>query len=166
VTVRIDGIGEARTAADGTFSFSTTDPEQIRPVTLSSSATVERQTRLRVPGPSATLSLMPASLNLLAFNEMFRSGGVLRRWTAAPALVIQTRVLQFDTPAESEYKATAATLTDSEVSGLLTDLSWALPQLTGSAFAAFSDVRIETAAEGTTCPCSAWARSSSRATKG
>jgi len=152
VTVRIEGIGAATTGVDGSFSLSTSDPEQIRAVTLSSPATVERQTRLRVPGPSATLSLMPASLDLPAFDQMFRNDGVLRRWTGAPALVIQRRVLQFTSPAESQYTATVATMTDSEVAGLLADLNWGLPQLTGNRFTAFSDVRIETAAEGDQVP--------------
>jgi hypothetical protein len=148
VTVRIDGLGETRTATDGTFSFSAADPEQVKTVTLSSSATIERQTHLRVPGPSTTLSLIPSSINLPAFDQMFRPGGILRRWTGAPPVVIQTRVLQFTSTGDSQYTATAGVMSDADVSDLVADLTWALPQLTGNTFNEFSNVRIETAGEG------------------
>src|SRR5690606_14886928 len=51
VLVRIDGLGETRTAADGTFHFDAGDPQLVRLVTLSSSSIIVRQTHLRVPGP-------------------------------------------------------------------------------------------------------------------
>jgi carboxypeptidase family protein len=148
VVVRITGIGEVVTGNDGSFQLSTSDPEQVRSVTLSSDSTIDRQTYLRAPGPPATLSLMPRSLDLTAFDQMFRSGGSLARWTSAPSLVIQTRVLQFTNVSDQEYTATTTVMSDAEVNALAADLGWALPQLTGNNFGAFAGQQRETAAPG------------------
>ena len=148
VLVNVEGIGETRTAADGSFQLTASDPEQLRTITLSSSGTITRQTHVRVPGPLATLALMPSSLDLPAFDQMFRSSGSLVRWTAAPSLVIQTRVLQFTNVSDTEYMATTAIMSDAEVQALAADLAWALPQLTGNTFARFAAERVEAAAPG------------------
>jgi Carboxypeptidase regulatory-like domain len=153
ITIRVDGVGEAVTSGNGAFTFSTAEPaEEVKPATLTSPGTIERRTHLRVPGPVATLPLMPVSADLSAFDQMFRNGGVLRRWTTAPPIVIQTRALRFTGPSDNEFTATASTMSESDVAGLLSDLAWALPQLTGNTFAAFSEVRIETADEGARVP--------------
>ena len=146
VTVRVEGLPEITTATDGSFLVETPDPEQVRPVLISSSATIERSTRLRVPGPEATLSLMPSSVDLRAFDEMFRYSGALRRWTSAPRIVVQTRVLQFTNVNDVEFTALDATMSESDVSSLIADLTWALPQLTGNAFGGFAEQQRETAA--------------------
>src|SRR5690606_19866303 len=49
VLVRIDGVGEMRTGADGAFQFAAGEPAQLRRTTLTSSGTIDRQTHLRVP---------------------------------------------------------------------------------------------------------------------
>lgn len=149
VTVRVEGLGETSTAGNGTFHFDAADPQQVRGVSMLSSSTVERATRLRVPGPDATLSLMPTALDLRAFDQMFRgNAGSLRRWTSAPLVVFQQRVLQFTNVSDAEYTALSGIMSDADVNGLAADLTWALPQLTGNAFTAFSDQPRETAAEG------------------
>jgi hypothetical protein len=148
VLVRIDGLGETTTGTDGRFTFPSADAEQARPVTMMSSAVVERVTRLRVPGPDATLSLMPASLDLGAFNQMFRGAGELHRWTDAPRLVVQRRALQFTDVSAASYKALESVMSEEEVAGLIADLQWALPQLTGDRFHAFAGHEVELAAEG------------------
>jgi hypothetical protein len=146
VTVRVEGLAETTTASDGTFLVEAPDPEQVRPVVISSAATIERSTHLRVPGPTATVSLMPSSLDLRAFDEMFRSSGTLRRWTTAPRIVVQTRVLQFTNVSDVEFTALDALMSDSEASAIVADLTWALPQLTGNAFSDFAGQTRETAA--------------------
>lgn len=148
VTVRIDGVGETVSGADGSFELAVDERQQVRGVMVSSSQTVERQTHLRVPGPPAMLSLMPLSLDLAAFDQMFRGGGALMRWITAPAIVVQRRVLQFTNVSDTEYVATAEVMTDQEVDALLADLRWALPQLTGNAFQDFSGEERETALDG------------------
>ena len=149
VTVRVDGLGEAITSAAGAFHFAAADPQVVRAVTMSSAQTVERVTRLRVPGPDATLSLMPSALDLAAFNQMCRgNGGELHRWTAAPRVVVQNRVLQFTNITDVDYSALGSIMSDGEAGVLLDDLAWALPQLTGGAFTAFAGSQRETASEG------------------
>ena len=115
---------------------------------MTSPVTVERSTRLRAL-PYATLTLIPKSLDLTAFDQMFRKdGGVLHRWVSAPRVVIERRVLQFAGTSDQQYMATANVMSEAEANELVADLRWALPQLTGDAFSAFAEHRIETAAEG------------------
>lgn len=148
VVVRIDGIGETTSGPDGSFSLAAADPQTLRSVTVSSGGIVERATRLRVPGPTTTLTLIPSSLDLTAFNQMFRgSNGELHRWVAAPDLIIERRVLEFTTVGAAEYTGTSTTLSDSEVSALVTDLEWAMAQLTANTFTRFASVRVDTADE-------------------
>ena len=146
VLVRIDGVGEMRTGADGAFQFAAADPAQVRLTTLTSSGTIDRQTHLRVPGPEATLSLIPSSLDLGAFDQMFRASGSLVRWISAPAVVVERRVLQFTTVSDQQYTATPDLMSEDEVDRLVADLAWALPQLT--TFGAFAGEARQTAAEG------------------
>ena len=148
VAIRVADVGETTSAADGSFSVAASDPEQIREVSLSSSSTVQRITRMRVPGPSARVTLMPTSLDLRAFDEMFRAGGSLQRWTSVPRVVVQSRVLQFTNVADMEYVATSQVMSDAEVSGLLGDLNYGLPQITGNSFGGFAGEEREQATEG------------------
>ena len=151
VLVRIGGVGETTSSSDGTFSLAAADPQSLRDVTVTSSAVVTRTTTLRVPGPTATLTLIPSSLDLAAFNQMFRgSGGELHRWVSAPNLVIERRVLRFTTVGAPDYVGTSAILSDAEVSALITDLEWALAQLTANTFTRFANVRVDSAAEAAT----------------
>src|SRR4029079_17891205 len=128
VLVRIEGLGETTTGGDGRVDLAAHPPEGSRALTMRSSATVERQTRIRVPGDAATLTLIPQSINLRAFDEMFRGRGALHRWVSAPQLVIQRRVLRFTNISDYSYVATAGLMSDAEVSDLVRDLTWTLPQ--------------------------------------
>ena len=148
VSVRVTGVGEATSAADGRFSIGSPEPEQMREVTISSQATIERVTHMRVPGPDARLTLMPGSLDLRAFDQMFRNSGVLERWTSAPRLIVQSRVLQFTGVADTEFVGTSQTMSGSEVSGLVADLAYGLPQITGNTFSGFASEEHEQAGAG------------------
>ena len=48
VMVRVDGLGETPTAANGAFHFDALDAQQVRGATIVSPLTVERATRLKV----------------------------------------------------------------------------------------------------------------------
>ena len=146
VTVRIDGFGETKTSGDGTFNLTGAGVAGAVALTASSSMTVERHTRIRYPAEAPTLTLIPRSISLTAFDEMFRARGGLHRWVQAPRLVIQRRVLQFTNINDGSYIATGAVITDAEVNELLADLSWALPQLSDGTFRSFAGVQVETAA--------------------
>lgn len=148
VTVKIDGVGEVVTTAAGAFHLAAADPQSVRGVTVSSAQTVDRATRLKVPGPDVMLTLMPTSLDLAAFDQMFRNGGVLHRWTSSPRVVLQNRGLVFTNISDLEYTALGAVMSDAEGTSILDDLTWSLPQLTGNTFTEFTDQQRETAADG------------------
>lgn len=147
-TLDIEGLGTFTSTMDGTFRIEVPDPEQIRDVTIRSSAAVERQTALRLPGPDARLRLIPSSFDLAAFDEMFRSSGLLQRWTAPPQLTIQTRVLNFTTTSATDSAAVDSAMTTAEADLLVGDLVWSLQQLSASTFTGFAGVQRETAAVG------------------
>lgn len=148
MTVRIDGLGEATTGSDGVFSIAGASQQQTRVVTVSSATTIERKTNIRVPGDAATLTLIPEDINLNAFDQMFRGDGALHRWVSAPRLLVQRRELTYAGSGDSTYVAGNPVMSDSDVQELVSDLTWALPQLTGGAFNAFADVVVETANQG------------------
>jgi len=154
IGIRVDGVGTTTTGADGRFALPVDGPEQLRAVTVTSPSTIERSTHLRAPGPEARLTLMPSSLDLLAFDQMFRSTGQLQRWTSAPRVVVQRRVLQFTNVNDTEYLATSQAMTDAEMTALLADLAFGLPQLTGNNFTGFAEEVRETAAVGARVPVS------------
>jgi len=148
-TIRIDGVGETTSAGDGRFSIVVPEPAQIRRVHASAFSAIERVTRMRVPASGALVNLMPASIDLAAFDQMFRGNeGMLHRWVAAPRIVIQRRALQFTNTNDAQYRATSAVISDADVNALMSDLAGALPKLTGGTFAGFAEQRVETAAEG------------------
>ncbi len=148
VRIRGGDGGEATTSGDGTFELPLTTTNSVLQVTVSSTSTVERSTRVRISGGPATLTLIPKSLNLAAFDQMFRADGGLRRWTTAPVVIVQRRVLQFTNVDASTFVATSVVLSDAEIDAIIDDLHDALPELTGDTFDRFASQTVETAAEG------------------
>jgi hypothetical protein len=135
VTTDATGNFAAALASGAAGSYSTV---------VSGSGIVERRTTLAWPATSqARVSLIPASFDLHAFDEMFRtSNGRLQRWTTRPALVVLGSVISYrgDT---IEYSATSEQLSEDEVSQLVTDLTDALAFLTGNTYTSFASVDIE-----------------------
>jgi hypothetical protein len=150
ITVRLPDGTASTTAADGTFSLAA--PSGLYTAMLSGPGVVERQTALRFPAPDTQLGLIPSSFDLTTFDQMCRAGGALRRWNAAPKLIIIDAVLQFTSIADSTFVATGERLTSEEIDGLAADLGWGLPQVTGLAFTAFSSVTTESPAAGGQVP--------------
>jgi hypothetical protein len=151
-TLDIEGLGTVTSMSDGTFRIDVPDQEQIREVTIRSTAAVERQTALRSPGPDARLRLIPSSFDLAAFDQMIRSNGLLQRWIDRPKLTIQTRVLTFTATSATESVAVDAAMTTAEADLLVEDLSWGLQQLSASTFPSFASVQRETATVGQSVP--------------
>jgi hypothetical protein len=116
---------------------------------ITGTSIVERRTS--VTGPSterARLGIIPASYDLDAFNEMFRSANNrLQRWTTQPSLVIVASVMKYANGAE-QFPATSEALTDDELASLASDLKNGLALLTGGTFTAFASVDIEHPASG------------------
>jgi hypothetical protein len=145
-SIDITGSGVVHTVSDasGNFSVGVTGSIGAPQVGFSGAGFVARTTSVRVPGPVASVSLIPSSFDLAAFNEMFRASQLLR-WADAPPLTIQTRTLQFTGVNDADFTALDDQMTDAEYAKLVEDLQWALPQMTGGRFAAFASVRRETA---------------------
>jgi hypothetical protein len=145
VTIRVEGLGQTTSGADGTFHLEADAPDQTRAVTITSDLSVDRTTHLRTPGSPATLSLISRSFDLPAFDEMARSFGALHRWTTSPPLVLLGRVLQFTNLTDAQYAGTGAAMTDGDMSGLSADLTWGLQQLSAGQFTQFAGETRETA---------------------
>jgi hypothetical protein len=148
LSIRVEDGSGGTTASDGTFSISTSAGQHA--VTLSGQAIVERQTTLRAPASGVVVSLIPATFNLSAFNEMCRSGEAgLQRWDAAPGLVVIDAVLEFASATDASYTATAERLSGADRDGLVADLAWGLSELSGGNFGGFRTVSTESPAAGT-----------------
>lgn len=109
-----------------------------------------RQTFVKVPGDSVTLTAIPSSFDMASFDEMFRAtGGQLQRWVSAPPIVFEGQVLKFSGLNDTAYTTTGVTISNDETNAMLTDFTWALPQMTGSTFQTFgSAVRTDHPAAG------------------
>jgi hypothetical protein len=111
---------------------------------------VERETRITGPGSTpARVSLIPASFDLRAFDEMFRTmNSQLQRWTSRPALVVLGSVMDYRGAGDS-YEATGEQLSDEEATLMVLQLTEGLALLTGGTYTSFASVNVERPAAGT-----------------
>ena len=137
VSVVGDGIS-CSSDANGQFSLTSAPGTFPKSVSFTRAGFLERQTWLNDAG-QPTVSLIPGSLNLSAFNEMLRSP-MLRRWREAPRLVIETRAVQYADLNASSATAIDDVMSDGELNSVRGDLEWALGKLTGGAFKGFGSV--------------------------
>jgi hypothetical protein len=144
VSVRIGDMNPVVTDSAGTFQVDVGAAGTYAAV-LHGGAFVDRQTTVAVPASRARLSLIPASFDLEAFDQMYRtSHGQLQRWVAQPALVLVATVLNYRSASgDEEYAATKEQMTDDEVSQMLAHLTEGLTMLTGGTYSSFSTVEIE-----------------------
>lgn len=147
LSVTVDGIPMAITDGSGSFSLQTDLALQTtRLAVFAGPGIVERRTNLKIPGQDVSASLIASTFDLAAFNEMFRVP-MLLRWTSAPPLVVETRALQFTSVGAADQTALADLMSDDEFDALVSDLTWALPQMTGGRFTSFASVKKQTATE-------------------
>ena len=140
VTITGTGVAAAPSDAMGVFEIGAVSLSTApRRVELVSPKAVPRRTYVRVPDVHTEISLVPVTFNLTAFDEMLRDPR-LRRWRAAPPLVIERQTLQVSSVDAAEGTALDDRMSDGELQSLLTDLRWALPRLTGNTFRAFGGV--------------------------
>jgi hypothetical protein len=105
---------------------------------------VNRETMLRGSnGQPARVSLIPASFDLTAFDEMFRSSSKLLRWADRPALVVLGSVMTFKQGGSDVFTATSERLSDQDLAGLVAHLEEGLALLTGNTFTTFASVETE-----------------------
>lgn len=112
-------------------------------ITFSGGSTTSRTTAIKVPAAETTVSMIPASFDLVAFNQMFRSSQKLQRWTAAPPLVILTRAVQYEGEYANNPMVLPDELSDVEQQALLADFSDGFMTLTDHQFSGFSSVTFE-----------------------
>jgi hypothetical protein len=143
-------VGTRGAVSDDLGRFELKDLQEGAAVlTLSGSSIVERRRNVAIPGDTTKETLIPATFDLAAFDEMFRGTGQLQRWTSAPALVVLGSVMQYHSIGSEAYQATSAQLSDDEVTLLVQQLTEGLALLTGNRFTSFSSVEIERPASGT-----------------
>jgi hypothetical protein len=132
-------VPSARTADDGSFVIAV-DAPGVHPLTLSGTTVVARSTHIVVPGGEAIVTLIPATFDLAAFNQLCRVNGRLRRLTQPLALEIVIPVLQFTSFGDASYAVLGERLGGGDVDALVADLAWGLERATGQAYPAFAGV--------------------------
>ena len=144
VTVK---IGSQTAVSDSSGAYQMENPGSgFLTATLTGSSIVERRTVVTMQsGESLRQTLIPASFDIVAFDQMFRTDNQLKRWTTAPALVVLTTVLNYTQGLGSseEYYATSEQLTEAETTLLIEQLTEALGLLTGNTFRTFASVERE-----------------------
>jgi hypothetical protein len=147
-------IGGQSAVSDGTGEFHVPYVgDGSETAILSGPSVVERRTRLSGPftGPLRE-SLIPATFDLAAFDQMFRgNNNQLQRWITPPGLVVLTTVMNFETgfgAQQETFHASSEQLTEAETALLIDQLTEALGMLTGNTFTAFSSVERESASSG------------------
>jgi len=145
-------IGSQKVVSDAAGAFHLDNPPAgSQPATFSAPLVVERRTTLIMPADGPVREeLIPASFDLQAFDQMFRSTGRLQRWTAPPSLVVLTTVMNYTKEFGDghQYHATSEQMTDADVDLLVTQLTDALAWLTGNTFTSFASVTREPASSG------------------
>lgn len=150
VSVRVGGRVPVTTDTNGLFEVEVGGPGTFD-ATIRGTGIVERQTTVVNPSQGrARLSLIPASFDLTAFDEMFRTSSArLVRWTSRPSLVVLASVMEYRTGSGNEYAATLEQLSDEEVNQLVAHLTEGLALLTGNSFTSFESVDVERPSAGT-----------------
>ena len=147
LSVQVGSSKAVTTDASGHFTAEITGPGNYTAV-VTGAAIVERRTMVTGPSSAARLSLMPASFDVRAFDELFRTANArLQRWTSRPSLVVLGSVMNYRGPAE-EFTATSETMTDDEISSLVAHMNEGLALMTGGTYTSFADVKIERTASG------------------
>ena len=148
LTLTVDGSGAVAGDAAGQFNLETEAPDGRYRVTAAGAGVVSRQTTVTFPGTAPVISLIPSTFNMTAFDQMARQFGeplgVTKRWTQAPALVIETSLVdpQSVVGGIPQYPPVASEqqLSDAAVNEVVALLSRALPLMTGGTFTGFASI--------------------------
>jgi hypothetical protein len=150
VAVQVGSRRPVTTDGNGHFDIDLGGPGNYETL-MRGGGIVERRTTLSGPtGERARLSLIPASFDLAAFDEMVRaSDGRLTRWTTRPALVVLASVMAYRNGNDTTYEARGEQLSADEVSGMIAHLTEGLALLTGNTYTSFASVTVERPSAGT-----------------
>lgn len=138
------GRATTSTASDASGAFTVSaDTASSTGLAFSFAASgyLTRSTFVKVPGNAGTVTLIPSSFDLPAFDQLARSTPslpVLMRWAAAPALVVQTQAMTFTGINDTQFTTINDTMTDGEYVSQVADLNFGLPLMTGGQFSGFS----------------------------
>ena len=150
VSVQIGPAWAVMTDGNGYFQAEVGGPGTYA-TTVKGSAVVERRTTVSSPSTDRVrVSLIPASFDLQAFDQMFRSANSrLQRWTTQPSLVVVATVMAFKAGTSgNEYSDLAERLSDDEVNQIVAHLTEGLTLLTGGTYTSFAAVDVERPAAG------------------
>jgi len=102
-----------------------------------------------VAAESHAAAAEPSHVERTAVEEMlFGSKGQWQHWTAAPALVVLTSVMEYEATDATEYTATSELLKTDDMQELVVDLTDALRSLTNNTFQQFARVEYASVAAG------------------
>lgn len=152
VSFSVTGTLVGRSESSGAFSIGFPASGLNRTV-LSAAGFVTRETGIAAPASGLRLSLIPASpaFDLVAFDQMFRhSSSGLTRWTSAPGLVIERRVLQFTDVNAATYQALDETVSASDTDEIIADMRLGYDLLTAGALGPLASVSTQLADAGAT----------------
>jgi hypothetical protein len=143
VQVHLSGRAPVTADGEGRFAIDVGEPGSFT-ATIRGSGVVERQTSVVGPGSEPLrLSLIPSDFDLTAFDEMFRTGDRLMRWTSRPSLVVMATVMAYQNSAGNDYQAIGEQLTQEEVDQMIAHLTEGLALMTGNTFTSFESVSVE-----------------------
>jgi hypothetical protein len=150
LAVRVGSFAAVTSDAQGFFNVDVGNPG-VYQTTVRGNAVVERKTEIAGPaGDRTRLSLIPASFDLTAFDEMFRTSNErLQRWTSRPALVVLASVMTYRSGTGNQFEASSEQLSKEEVEAMVTHLTEGLVLLTGNTYTTFESVEVERPASGT-----------------
>jgi hypothetical protein len=149
LTVKVGNAKGVTTDSQGFFQAEVSAPGAYDAV-ITAASIVERHTRVSVPPPEPVrLSLIPASFDLQAFDEMFRTTNArLQRWTTQPSLVILASAMALRDGSGGVFTAMSEQMTDDEVTAMTADLVEGLSLLTGGTYASYARIDVERPAAG------------------
>jgi hypothetical protein len=142
VSVQVGNVSAVTSDASG--NFDTDIIPGTYTVVVRSNAFVQRQTSISAPtNGRQRLSLIPASFDIGAFDEMCRAlNGQLERWITRPSVVVLASTMRY-TGASDEFTASSEQMSDDEVSQLVAHMTEGLALLTGNTYTSFGDVAVE-----------------------
>lgn len=149
ITLDVAGVGVFAANTAGQFNVESEAPDATYRVTASGAGVVARQTTLTFPGSAPVISLIPSTFNMTAFDQMMRQFGpplgVVKRWTQAPGLVIETSLVDAASvvggvPTLNGPIASSEQLSEASINELIAALTRALPLLTAGHLPAFTTI--------------------------
>ena len=143
MSVRVGHTRVVTSDSSGNFATEISEPGTYL-TTVTGNGYIERDTALEGPGAQRIrVSLIPASFDLSAFNQMCRTANArLQRWINRPSLIVLGSVMSYRGGTGFDYTATSERLSDGETAELVAHLTEGLSLLTGGTYTNFASTEI------------------------